>query len=134
MKKLVRFLPVLSVVMLLLACNTNTQNTQVYQRQDAETFNKTIQDLPGAQLIDVRTPAEFENSHIEGATNINVESSDFNSQIKKLDKDLPTLVYCRSGHRSSMATDEMKKKGFSKIYELNKGMNEWNAAGLPVTK
>jgi rhodanese-related sulfurtransferase len=52
------------------------------------------------QVIDVRTPAEFQSGCLNGAKNVDIEASDFDSKIAALDKKANYLVYCRSGHRS----------------------------------
>ena len=73
------------------------------------------------QLIDVRTPEEYIDGHIEGALNINVQDQNFAKQISKLDKTKPVYIYCRSGSRSQMAASEMKAMGFESIIDLKDG-------------
>lgn len=79
----------------------------------------------GIQLIDVRTPEEFAEYHIEGAKNIDIFSEDFEEQIQQLDRNEPVYVYCRSGKRSNDAAQKMQKMGFQKIYDLQGGILEW---------
>lgn len=134
MKKLIKFLPVLAIAILAVSCSSTAQNGQSYKRLDAASFQTAITQHADGQLIDVRTPGEYAEGHIANARNINVNGADFSKQIKTLDTNLPVLVYCRSGHRSSMATKEMKKIGFKEIYELDKGIMEWQSAGLPIVK
>jgi len=69
-------------------------------------------------LLDVRTPEEFAEGHIQGAVNIDIYDAQFSSQLDKLDKSKPVYVYCRSGARSSNASEMMKKKGFKEVYNL----------------
>ncbi|MFV0572277.1 MAG: rhodanese-like domain-containing protein [Xanthomarina gelatinilytica] len=59
------------------------------------------------QIIDVRTPEEFQEGHIEGALNIDFYSEDFEKEFHKLDKEQPVYLYCRSGYRSNQSA---KKK------------------------
>lgn len=63
-------------------------------------------------VIDVRTVAEFTESHVEGSLNLDVESGTFEASLESLDKDATYLVYCRSGRRSAIAADLMRSKGF----------------------
>lgn len=69
----------------------------------------------GTVVIDVRTPAEFAGGHLEGAANIDIQSSTFAAKVAKLDKAVPYFVYCRSGNRSAQAITAMKAAGFSKL-------------------
>jgi phage shock protein E len=65
----------------------------------------------GALLLDVRTPDEFREHHIDGATNIPVQ--ELGSRMGELGpKDRPIVVYCRSGARSATATSMMKSAGY----------------------
>ena len=84
---------------------------------------------PGIQLIDVRTPEEFAEYHIEGAQNIDISSKNFEEQIQQLDKNEPVYVYCRSGKRSNDAAQKMQKMGFQKIFDLQGGILEWEKTG-----
>lgn len=81
----------------------------------------------GYQVIDVRTPEEFEAGHIEGALNINVKAAEFVDEIQKLSKTDTLLVYCRSGRRSAYAAQVMVSFGFRKIYDLEGGFLNWES-------
>lgn len=81
-------------------------------------------------LLDVRTPAELEeNGSIEGARNLDYYAEDFKAQIDALDRDMPVMLYCRSGGRSGEAAAMMKEMGFSQVYDLNGGYTAWLGAG-----
>lgn len=84
------------------------------------------------QLIDVRTPAEYREGHIENAKNIDFSSASFTKDISTLDKEKPVFIYCRSGNRSGKSVKDFINAGFSEIYDLNGGMVEWHAEGFPV--
>jgi rhodanese-related sulfurtransferase len=86
----------------------------------------------GVITLDVRTPGEFMEGHLVNAINIDVENPSFASEIEKLDKTATYAVYCRSGRRSANAVATMKDAGFSSLYNLNAGVQEWAAAGLPL--
>jgi rhodanese-related sulfurtransferase len=58
-------------------------------------------------LIDVRTPAEFAEGHLDGAINIPVELPTFTAQVALLDPDVDYLVYCRTGRRAEIAIEYM---------------------------
>jgi hypothetical protein len=77
---------------------------------------------PGAVLLDVRTPAEFNAGHIAGASNIDFENQLFAEEIKKLDPTKTYFVYCRSGNRSGLAVSLMKTQGFTHLVDLKGGV------------
>ena len=94
-------------------------------------FAEKIKELPSADIIDVRTPEEFENGHLPNAKNIDWNGNDFDQQIANLDKSKPVFVYCLSGGRSSSAAKKMRSEGFKEVYELKGGIMKWRAANLP---
>lgn len=89
---------------------------------------------PGVQIIDVRTPSEFGEGHIQGAVNIPVQQADFAQRVSQLDRDGTYAVYCRSGNRSKGAVEQMRSAGIGAIYELVEGTNGWTAEGRPLTR
>lgn len=66
-------------------------------------------------LIDVRTPAEYAEGHLDGAINIDVQSPDFDQQLAAFEPGAEYLVYCRSGNRASQAISRMVDLGFSQL-------------------
>jgi rhodanese-related sulfurtransferase len=82
-------------------------------------------------IIDVRTPQEYEQAHIVGALNIDVEAPDFGERIAELDPDEPYLLYCRSGRRSDLAAQQMAAAGFTDITDAA-GLADLARAGAPV--
>ena len=81
----------------------------------------------GYIIIDVRTPEEYAEGHIQGALNINVKSEAFVTEIENLSKSDTLLVYCRSGRRSLYASQVMVSFGFQKIYDLEGGFLNWES-------
>ncbi len=89
-------------------------------------FQEKISTLPDVQLVDVRTPEEFGEGHLEGAINIDfLDDEVFSSGIRGLDKDRPVLLYCRSGRRSASAGKLLLKDGFKEVYDLEGGYLNW---------
>lgn len=85
-------------------------------------------------VLDVRTPAEFAEGHIAGATNINFMAKDFATRVGQLDRDQVYLLHCASGGRSKRCLPKLKQLGFKKIYHLDGGLAAWEDAGKPVVK
>ncbi len=83
-------------------------------------------------ILDVRTPEEFAEGHIEGATLIDFYDPDFAEQLAALDPDVPYVLYCRSGNRSSGARAMMAELGFTTVDDIDGGIVAWESAGLPV--
>lgn len=79
-------------------------------------------------LLDVRTPKEFAEGHIDGAINIDYFDPNFKAEVEKLDKSKPVYIYCRSGGRSSKAMLIMKDSGFTSLYNLLGGFIAWDSA------
>lgn len=86
------------------------------------------------QLVDVRTPKEYKESHLKGAQNICVTSKDFDEKIKTLDKTKPVYVYCKKGVRSANAAKKLKEMGFTKIYDMDGGILLWEEHKLELNK
>jgi rhodanese-related sulfurtransferase len=80
-------------------------------------------------ILDVRTPEEFKNGHIEKAIIIDYKSSDFQDKISMLDKKKTYLVYCKGGGRSTKSIEVMKNLNFNNLYHLFEGMETWAKGG-----
>jgi len=112
------------------------QESSKVEKIDAKAFNEKIKNTSDVQLLDVRTPNEYASQHIENATNINWNGSDFEQKVTVFEKSKPVYVYCLSGGRSKQAASKLAEMGYTKIYELEGGIMKWNATGLakPVTE
>ena len=80
-------------------------------------------------IVDVRTAAEFNEGHIVNALNIDVDSSNFESDLAGLDKSVTYALYCRSGNRSSIAAGKMSEAGFTSILNAQVGFIDLLGAG-----
>lgn len=85
---------------------------------------------PNAQVVDVRTPQEYQAGHLQVAKLININDSDFQQQIEKLDKNRPVFVYCAAGVRSSKAATILKNIGFKEVVNLKGGYQDLIKSGL----
>ncbi|MEH8020238.1 rhodanese-like domain-containing protein [Rheinheimera metallidurans] len=113
----------------------------------------SIQDLANALqkdaeaiLIDVREPAEYVQQHIIGAVNYprgvlemnihnhpKVAASGCEPQMALTQlASNPMYIICRSGARSTLATESLQRMGFSQVYSVVGGMQAWLDAGLAV--
>ncbi len=90
--------------------------------------------IDDVQLVDVRTPEEFNMGYIANAQNINYYSPTIDEDIKKLDKNKPVILYCRSGKRSRDCSEKLIKAGFQKVYNLEGGITQWEHEGKEIIK
>jgi rhodanese-related sulfurtransferase len=122
------FLNLLIISFVFLSCNGQTSKN--INNIPATAFAKKINETPKAQILDVRTPEEYNAEHIDNAVNIDWNGNNFVSNANKYDKSKPVFVYCLSGGRSAKAAAKLEELGFTNIYELQGGILKWNAAGL----
>ena len=88
----------------------------------------------GPIIIDIRTSGEFAEGHLKGARQIDYLEEGFAEKIRKLDRNRPYLIHCRSGGRSARSLALWKEMKFEKVYHLDGGILAWEEAGLPVVK
>lgn len=82
-------------------------------------------------IVDVRTPAEYAAGHLEGAVNIDFQSTTFDDAVSGLDSDADYVVYCQSGNRSAQAVSVMASADLA-VHDAG-GIDEAaDATGLPV--
>lgn len=99
---------------------------------DAEEFERVC--ASGTVIrLDVRTPQEYMEGHLENAINIDVMGEGFAEKICSLDRGAKVAVYCRSGRRSRKAVEELVRAGFQGC-ELGGGILSWSAAAKPIVK
>lgn len=94
--------------------------------------SKEFSQLVDVVILDVRTPEEFAQEHIQGAINIDYYADSFLDDIKALDMSKVYALYCRSGARSSNAMSLMASLGFGEVYNLIRGIIGWKAEQLPL--
>jgi rhodanese-related sulfurtransferase len=112
-----------------------TSKEEKYKNLTSAQFEQLIKDST-IQLVDVRTVAEYTEGYIPGSLNVNVKDEEgFPLAVDELlDKDRPVAVYCRSGRRSRTAAELLIKKGFQKVYNLDKGILNWMEEGREINK
>jgi thioredoxin 1 len=115
------------------ACQTPAQQ-QAIKVLSVENYEKQLQNTPNAQLVDVRTLAEYSQGHLTNASNIDVKQGTFKSLAAKLDKTKPVFVYCKSGVRSNTAAEILAELGFKEVYNMEGGILKWESAGKPIIK
>ena len=109
---------------LLFACK-GEKPKEGYQSIDLKTLKQEVigKDV---QFIDVRTPLEYSNGHIDDAINMNIlNRKKFKEQTTQLDPNKPVYLYCMSGGRSYHASKLLQSLGFEIVYDFTGGWSEW---------
>lgn len=83
-------------------------------------------------IIDVRTPVEFAEGHLEGAVNIDYTAENFSEVIADLNPDAHYIVYCRTGRRSAKACAEMAQAGLSNVSDAGGYQDAAESLKLPI--
>ena len=89
---------------------------------------------PEVTVVDVRTPEEFADGHLDGALLIDFYADTFADRLAELDVDGTHLLYCRSGNRSGQATAIMTELGHERVYDLEGGVIAWDGQGQPLVR
>ncbi len=99
----------------------------------AEALNTALAENPDLFLIDVRRDEEVQSKGtIEGAIHIPLESLVERKAEWPAETDAPIVVYCGSGHRSTIAMTILWTYGYSDVRSLKGGFSAWAAEGYPV--
>lgn len=108
---------------------TKSESVTDINAYEAKLLIEENRDNPEFVILDIRTPAEYGEGHIEGAVNLDFYEQSFKDDLGKLDKNKTYLLHCRSGSRSGNTVPVLKNLGFTDIQHLNKGFDEWSSVG-----
>ena len=111
------------------AQQTTSQATRHVAAADAK---RLIEQNPDLVLLDVRTPDEFSQGHVQGARNLDFYAPNFEQQLTALDSTKTYLLYCASGNRSGKAAKMLEGHNFGTVYNSTAGFQELKSAGVPV--
>jgi len=95
-------------------------------------FLKSNLNNENVELLDVRTPGEYQDGNINSSKLIDFNFPDFKDKLLDLDKNKTYIVYCRVGRRSGIAVKLMKELGFKEAHNVTGGISEWKAKNLPL--
>lgn len=82
-------------------------------------------------LLDTRSKAEFDVSHIQGSTFIDYDTFD-PSDVQGLDRHADIVVYCAVGYRSERIGEKLLEMGFSNVHNLYGGIVQWSNVDKPL--
>jgi phage shock protein E len=89
---------------------------------------------PELVVLDVRTPAEFAAGHVPGAKNLSHDQLAARLDELASMRDKQVVLYCRSGRRTLLAADTLRKAGFTKLLHLHGDYMAWEATQRPVER
>ncbi len=119
-------------------CIGNTKTAEKSQFIDITvTQGKEMIDRGDVFILDVRRQDEYDAGHIRGSTRIPVQDipqQELNKSISEIPRDKKILVYCRTGQRSTMASEILVNSGFKEVYNMKGGISEWTKAGYEIVK
>ena len=138
--KRISYLLLFIVTSVVSGCTAQTEQNQDTEQQavtmqllDCDAFETMISNDTQIQLIDVRTPEEYQSGYIAHAQNIDIYDPAFEKKMNELDKDKPVMVYCAAGGRSANAAERLKAMGFKNVSDLEGGIRTWKSKGKSVT-
>lgn len=85
-------------------------------------------------ILDVRTSQEYSQGHIENSTLISVNDPKFVEKVSLLQRDKPIYVYCLTGSRSYAVANFLSRNGYTRVYNLTRGILEWQRYGYKITR
>ncbi|MFI0796982.1 rhodanese-like domain-containing protein [Micromonospora rubida] len=101
---------------------------------DAATLRELIAAGRAPRLLDVRTPGEYETSHIPGSYNVPLDLlKEHREELRRhLDEDV--VLICRSGARAAQAEQALAGVGLPNLKVLTGGVMAWQAANAPIAQ
>ncbi|HSE72095.1 MAG TPA: rhodanese-like domain-containing protein [Nocardioidaceae bacterium] len=104
------------------------------RRLDVQSLQERLGTERSPRLLDVRTPAEFETSHIPGSYNVPLDTlREHREELRRhLDEDV--VLVCRSGNRAAQAEQSLAEVGLPGLRVLDGGIVGWESAGAPLAR
>lgn len=121
---------ILILVVALATALTMAESDVGYETISPAIAQERLQKDPTIALVDVRTPEEFQDSHIPGAVLLPLQVLAEQAENVLPDKDQTIFIYCRSGSRSIHAAGILVSLGYTAVYDLG-GIIDWP---YPVTE
>lgn len=129
-----QILYVVTLTAIFSTCSGQPQDTKTLQVTHLTTAEFAAIINNGGILLDVRTPNEYREAHLENASELDYYSNDFEKNALALPKDKDVYVYCMKGGRSASASEILLKQGHPNVYNLLGGIHGWESEGLPVVE
>ncbi len=103
------------------------------QRRNIDSLQaKALLDKGSVFLLDVRTPDEFRQAHLQGAVLVPIDQIE--RRLGEIPKNRPVLVYCAVGSRSNAVAGFLAEKGYREVYNMRDGIVGWYRNNLPIVR
>jgi rhodanese-related sulfurtransferase len=122
---------ILTLVSALSGCVTQPPEKAQYTDISVQQAKEMI-DKGDVFTLDVRTQEEYNAGHIRNSTLIPLQ--DLSKRLNEVPRDRDILVYCKTGGRSTAASEILVNNGFTRIYNMKGGITEWTKAGYEIVK
>lgn len=111
-----------------------TDNSAIDPSIAVHAVRSLVETDPDTLLVDVRTPAEYESSHIPGAINLPLQRVDAHLERIVADAGGRLVLVCQSGARARQCGERLAAAGMTDTVVMEGGMNAWEAQGAPVVR
>jgi rhodanese-related sulfurtransferase len=120
-----------SLIITLILISLTNVSAQDYEDISVDEAKNRIDTNPEIFILDVRWTSEYDEGHIQNATNINVHFIE--SNIDKLPEENNTeiIVYCQTGDRSILGAEKLVILGYSNVSNMEGGFKKWKRSGYP---
>lgn len=129
-----RFILIFSVILFLSNISFAQKTSKVvFKDCSAQEFLQKLNETENAVVIDTRSAKQYKRNRIKGA----VLAGDFNAVKKILQdkpKDTPLFIYCETGDNSISIAALLMRNGYTHIYHLHNGLDDWWRAGYKLDK
>lgn len=129
LKRKILFIFCLSCV--LLFNNINEISAYDYEDISVKEAKNRIDANPEIFILDVRWASEFNDGHIQGAVNINVNFIFSNVDKLPTEKNTEIIVYCDNGLRSRDGAEKLIILDYTNVSNMKEGFNDWRKSGYP---
>jgi rhodanese-related sulfurtransferase len=99
---------------------------------DIEEYKRLVERREAGQLVDVREDNEWDTAHAAGAIHLSKGIIERDIETTFPDKNTKLVLYCGGGYRSALATDNLRKMGYTNVISLDGGWRAIEASGLPI--
>lgn len=101
---------------------------------DVPSVRALLERDPDALVVDVRTPAEYESSHIDGSVNLPLGQAGPHMGRLAANARGPMVLICQAGTRAEQFRIRLAETGFHDASVMTGGMSAWEAADAPVVR
>ncbi|MCF8236095.1 MAG: hypothetical protein K9G67_14005 [Bacteroidales bacterium] len=119
-------------ILLILTAGCSDSNFKTISQEKAVLMMEENHHNADFMVLDLRTPAEYAEGHIEGAVNLDFKNECFTGSLETMDRDKTYLIHCRTVNKAGKTLDIMKELGFKEVYLMDGGFKAWKENDRPI--